>query len=362
MKVLLITLDTYGGIIHYTSQLANALANKLEIVVIAPIGVDKHYFNDNVKIIQMTMGFTKDLHILSRSIKFIKTIYDENPDIIHCNFCYHWLALLLLLFNKFPIITTIHDTHAHLGKFKLIDLSAKAIHIKLSNSVIVHGIRSQNELGNGVKSFIIPHGDYSFFLKYKQNDVEEEDNTILFFGRIVDYKGLDYLISAVNKLSEIIPDIKLIIAGKGDMRKYEKLIINKKHFEIHNSYILDDVVPRLFQRAAIVALPYIEATQTGIIPIAYAFKKPVIVTDTGDMPEVVDDGINGIIVPPRDVNMLAEAIKTLLGNKTLRKEMGEQAHKKMISDLSWDDIALKTIDVYNYVIDTRLRNRGFGSA
>jgi glycosyltransferase involved in cell wall biosynthesis len=362
MKVMLVTVDTAGGMLHYASQLANALARKLDVVVIAPVGADRRHFNDNVRIIQMPMGdVRRNLYvntlIISRPIKFLKTIINENPDIIHCTYGSPWLALLFLLFNKYPVITTIHDAHPHIGAFKLKELAITKMHIRFSDAIIVHGSRAQQDLGEGVKSFIIPHGDYSFFLKYKKLDIAEEEDTILFFGRIEDYKGLGYLISAVNQLSVSVPDIKLIIAGKGDLSKYQSLIMEKDHFEICNGYIPDDQVPLLFQRAGIVVLPYIEATQSGVVPVASAFKKPVIVTDVGDIPEAVEDGVTGIIVPPRNISALAAAIRSLLGNKTLRREMGEQAYKKMVKDLSWDDIAVKTIAVYQRALDVRRKER-----
>jgi glycosyltransferase involved in cell wall biosynthesis len=100
-------------------------------------------------------------------------------------------------------------------------------------------------------------------------------------------------------------------------------------------------------------LPYIEASQSGVIPTAYGFKKPVVVTSAGSIPEIVDDGITGFIVPPKDVNALAEAIIKLLKDRELRRKMGENAYKKLKKDLSWDNIAEKTIQVYKETIGER---------
>ena len=119
------------------------------------------------------------------------------------------------------------------------------------------------------------------------------------------------------------------------------------NFEIHNRYIKDEEVSYFFQRAKLVVLPYIECTQTGIIPIAYAFKKPVIVTDVGSIPEVVEDGKTGFIVPPKNSALLAEAITRTLDNEDLRKQMGINGYIKMEKELSWDSITEKLIKIYN---------------
>jgi len=96
-------------------------------------------------------------------------------------------------------------------------------------------------------------------------------------------------------------------------------------------------------------LPYIEGTQTGIIPIAYAFRKPVVVTNVGSIPEVVDEDITGYVVPPKDPNSLANAIVKILNNDPMRKQMGENAYEKMKKELSWDLVAEETSKAYNKV-------------
>ncbi len=151
-------------------------------------------------------------------------------------------------------------------------------------------------------------------------------------------------------ISKKISDFKIVIAGKGNFKKYRCLIKNKEKFVIYNEFIPNEKVSELFQKATIVVLPYIEASQTGIISIAYSFKKPVIVTNVGSLPEVVENGKTGFIVPPKDQKKLAEAIIKLLSNNEKRKKMGENAYEMMQTELSWDSIAKKTIEVYKEII------------
>jgi glycosyltransferase involved in cell wall biosynthesis len=100
-------------------------------------------------------------------------------------------------------------------------------------------------------------------------------------------------------------------------------------------------------------LPYIEASQTGIIPIAYAFKKPVIATSVGSIPEVIENGKTGILVRPRDSAALRTAIIDLINDENKRKRISEGGYIKMKNELSWKDIAEKTISIYTQLYQNR---------
>jgi glycosyltransferase involved in cell wall biosynthesis len=345
-----------GGMVHYVSQLSNALVEENDVAVIAPIGVDRSVFSEKVRLIELPLGnviknFVVNTLIITRPLNFIKAICREKPDVIHIHESHLWLSFFLPYLSRYPLVCTIHDVHPHAGSRKFDQIIGQKCIVRYSDYVIVHGESAKRELLMKYPNLegrckVIPHGDYSFFLQYK-TDVKTEKDTVLFFGRIEDYKGLEYLIDAIHIVSETIPGIRLIIAGQGDLSKYEYSIRkNINLFEIHNEYILDSEVAKFFQRASLVVLPYIEGTQTGIIPIAYAFKKPVIVTDIGCIPEVVEKEKTGLIIRPRDSSALADAILQLLKDESMRQNMGNEAYRKMESELSWRVIAQKTVSVY----------------
>jgi len=353
MKILIITMSASGGMRHYVSQLANSLSKKENVSVIVPEGANTKDFSRDVTVINLKLGNTVKNFIIntilfSRLIKFYRTIGCENPDVIHFNNCNLWIALVLLFLRKFKLVTMIHDVNPHMGTRKWDQIIAKKIFIKFSDAIIVHGENAKKLINNN-KCYQIPIGDFAFFLKYKKEKIEEEDYTLLFFGRIEEYKGLEYLITAVNEVSRHYPNVKLIIAGAGNLDKYRQLFWKNINFEVHNRFIPDDEVPIFFQRAKIIVLPYIECTQTGIIPIAYAFKKPVITTNVGSIPELVDDGKTGFIVPVMDPKALRNKIINLISDEHLRIKMGENAYIKMRKDMSWDKISDNLIKIYNKI-------------
>lgn len=354
MRIVIITFVAKGGMIHYTSQLANALSYYGDVTVIIGNG-NNHYFKDNVTVKSITLPssgifFIKNIFNFLSVIKILKNI---KPDIIHISGNHFWIFGLYYYMKNKNVVLTLHDVNEHKGEQSLINILTNKLHIKLARHIFVHGEKLRNILisrGYPEKAIsVIKHGDYSFFTKYKKDIYE--DGSILFFGRIVDYKGIQYLIEAVPQIKKQIPNVNVIIAGSGNFTKYNSLIQTPENFEIINEFIPDELVAELFERASVIVLPYIEGSQTGIIPIAYSFKKPVIATNVGSITEVVEDGMTGFIVPPGDSGTLADAIIKILMEDDLRKQMGENAYRKMKEELSWDKIAEKTIEIYEELIN-----------
>jgi glycosyltransferase involved in cell wall biosynthesis len=168
-----------------------------------------------------------------------------------------------------------------------------------------------------------------------------------------EYKGLCYLIEAEPIVSKKIPDFKVIIAGSGDdLKRYKEQLTQNAHFEIHDYYIPNDGVATFFHRSALIVLPYIEASQSGVAAIAFAFGKPVVASDVGSLSEVVRQDQTGVLVPPKDPIKLAEAIIALLKDHEKRKKMGAAASALANTLLSWDHIAKLTQDVYKNALET----------
>lgn len=376
MRVILLT----SWFFEYTVELSNSLsrADGLSVTLVLPKDTINKYLGEKW---ESLITPETDIGLFSygsfRNIKtiliaplviynLVKYIYGIKPDVVHIQESGNILFIFALPFlKKYPIVSTNHDVMPHQGfesgaKNKIRELKRR-IAIKYTDTTIVHGdylkrLAVSRYHINGGSIFVVPHGEFSIFNKfcYDNQDTFEEPNTILFFGRIEEYKGLDYLIKAEPIISNIIPEFRIIIAGyTNNFIMYENIMENKERFECHIKYIPKEDVPILFQRASIIVLPYVHASQSGIIPIAFAFKKPVVVTNVGSLTEVVDNGVNGYIVPPRDVDALAEAIIKLLKDNKLRKTMGESAYLRTKQDLSWERIANKTIEVYNEAINRK---------
>jgi glycosyltransferase involved in cell wall biosynthesis len=139
-----------------------------------------------------------------------------------------------------------------------------------------------------------------------------DKRVVLFFGLIRAYKGLKCLIRAMAKVVKSI-DCVLLIVGEFYESKEEYLTLIKElgleqHIIVRDEYVKNEAVSLYFSSADVVVLPYVTATQSGIVQIAFGLNKPVITTNVGGLPEAVEDGKTGFIVDPESPDKLAEAI------------------------------------------------------
>jgi len=174
---------------------------------------------------------------------------------------------------------------------------------------------------------------------------------VLFFGRIWPYKGLDHLIRAEPLISARVTDVRFVIAGRGeDFARYRAMMRDPDRFTVINEFVSSERRAQLFAEAAVVVLPYVEASQSGVIPIAYAHEKPVVATSVGGLPEAVEDGRTGFVVPPRDERALADAVVQLLEDRRLRRAMGAAGRRKLEDEWSPAKVAEATLRVYDLAL------------
>jgi glycosyltransferase involved in cell wall biosynthesis len=144
----------------------------------------------------------------------------------------------------------------------------------------------------------------------------------------------------------------ILIAGKGDFSYFEGLLTKEDYSYIHmlKKYITNSEIPDIFRKAMFVVLPYTTAFQhsaSGVIPLAYTFSKPVIVSNIGSLVEYVDHGKTGFIFEAGNSAQLAEYIVELLENNSRCIEMGKNAYEKMLKEMSLERCCEILNSLYN---------------
>jgi glycosyltransferase involved in cell wall biosynthesis len=156
--------------------------------------------------------------------------------------------------------------------------------------------------------------------------MDPADKVALFFGFVRPYKGLEHLIDALPLAMERVPDLRLLVAGEfwqpADqfVRRAESLGVGDR-LTIDDRYVPNEEVGTYFAAADVIVMPYVAATQSGIVTLAAQFERPVIATDVGGLPEVVLDGVTGLVVPPADAGALADALARCLGDDQLAAQL-----------------------------------------
>lgn len=144
-------------------------------------------------------------------------------------------------------------------------------------------------------------------------NITDSEKVLLFFGFVREYKGLRHLIAAMPTIRKQYSDARLLIVGDFGKNKeeYVQLIENtgeKAAIQVFDGYTPDREVEKFFAASDLVVLPYISATQSAVVQVAYGFDKPVVVTNVGGLPEVVLDGKTGYVVQPESPQQIAEAV------------------------------------------------------
>jgi glycosyltransferase involved in cell wall biosynthesis len=191
--------------------------------------------------------------------------------------------------------------------------------------------------------------------KYSRKEAREElgvtGNVILFFGFIRPYKGLKHLLKAMPAIIEGAgPNVICMIVGEcwKDEAQYQKQIENlgiKKHIFRVNQYVPNEKVGLYFSAADLVVMPYISATGSGILQIAFGCEKPVVATRVGGMADDIIDGRTGYLVAPADPEALARAIVMFFNEK--KSEYFEKNIKRMKDRFSWErmtDLITKQVE------------------
>jgi len=356
MKILLISF----GFQEYVVSLANSLSNTEKVVLCVPNNLSNcepfSKLSSNVTIEKFNLPKIwnpKIVYLISDMINLVKKYL---PDIVHVQESGHPMLLpffLYLRLKNIQLVNTLHDVKPHLGEENIQKHYLDWVIKYFTKNYIVHGNFLKAELSSYMhipltNISVIPHGNFSIYKEWQISKFDREDSTILFFGRIHEYKGLDILLDSIKLIGNKLTSFKVIIAGKiYNFEEYKKKIkANNQFIELHDYRIPHSKVCEFFQRCSLVVLPYKEASQSGVVPLAFAFGKPVVVTDVGSISEIVDNGIDGYVVPSNNSKKLAKSILDILEDKETIDRMSKNAYRKSRELLSWDRISRLTRKVY----------------
>jgi glycosyltransferase involved in cell wall biosynthesis len=230
------------------------------------------------------------------------------------------ICSVLKFMRRAKVVFICHNVLPH--EKSLIDRFLAALVFSVSDGFLVQSREDRDKLlriRRQAPVLVHPHPIYDFFATGSLTKEAARAKIgasagplLLFFGYVRGYKGLSYLLEAMPLIREKVP-AKLLVVGEfyDDPAPYAALvarlgIADAVRFE--NRYVANEEVEGFFVASDLVILPYVSATQSGIVQIAVAVNRPVIVTGVGGLPEAVAPEKTGFVVPPRDPAVLAGAV------------------------------------------------------
>jgi len=361
MKVILVYLGRRGGGPVYSLEVAKRLSKKIDLLAIISQQVEnlKEWEKSGLKIYKVStydnfFGFLVSFFRFYNFFLFWKEIKKFSPDLIYYPFFHFWLPIINLLSPKIPKVFTLHDPVLHKGeRYFLMEVFQNLV-IKNSKRIIVLGKNLKKiVIKKGISPEnidVIPHGIFDYYLNIKKTKIEKfqapHPPTILFFGRILKYKGLETLLRAFPLIKREIPNAQLWIVGSGNLKPYLKFLSKLQGVKVENRWINDEEIADFFTKADLLVCPYEEASQSGVIPLAAAFKMPVIASRVNGLIEQIEDKTTGFLVQPKNIKELASYCILLLKNERKRKQMGENAFNKANREWNWEVVSEKVLESF----------------
>lgn len=187
---------------------------------------------------------------------------------------------------------------------------------------------------------------------------------VLLFGTLAPYKGIDLAIEAMARMADRVPAARLVIAGfplpgfdlDGHRRLAERSGVAERVVFVPE-YVPSGEVAAWMALATLVVLPYRQIFQSGVLPIAQTFGRPVVATAVGALPEAIEHGRTGLIVPPKDPQALAEAVAGLLADPRRARRLGDAAAAAAVDRFAWRRVAEDLLAVHRQAIAERGRRR-----
>jgi D-inositol-3-phosphate glycosyltransferase len=402
MKVYAIEFSGKGAMIHYNYHLLRSLQRYgNDCTLITSDTYEMRDLPHNFRVLEILrlwdphQSYTRfelwrRIRRLFRGLRFIgnwfhliRFLQSEKPDIlligiIRFGFEYYFLRMLKAF--GFPLAAVIHDVHTfdhRPGKPLLRETKAHINHYNkiysLFDALFVHDRINYNEFltlykvpTDCVHEIPLPASDVILELEPDRtvDELRQElkiapgQPVVMFFGTLAKYKGVEQLIKAFPIIHQA-SNARLVIAGfpakdvnPDELKALAAELGVADHISWSLQYYPNERIAPLLELANVLIYPYRAITQSGALKLAYMCGKPVVATSVGGLPDVVEEGGTGFVVPPDDPVSLAKATIQIVCDPKLAQQMGQRA--KYLSEVrySWNVVTKKMHEVFENLIQT----------
>jgi glycosyltransferase involved in cell wall biosynthesis len=324
---------------------------------------------------------SKAYRIIHYYLRLLRYTVSAQPNIFHILWNNKFEAFdrtLLILYYKLMgkyVLLTAHNVNIRSrdGTDNWLNRCTLRIQYQLVDHIFVHTRKMKTEMMDvfGVvedKVSVIPFGinntvqstDMASAEAKQMLGIADSDRTLLCYGQIAPYKGLDYLIAALAELLKGDGSYRLIIAGKP---KWNQTYWNQIKQQIRDTGVQHRIIERIehvpdeetelyFKAADVLVLSYTQVFQSGVLFLGYYFGLPAIVTDVGSLKEQVVEGETGLVAKPHDSRELARTIEKFFSSELFRELESRRARIREFANeqYSWSKVAAITTKVYSNLL------------
>jgi glycosyltransferase involved in cell wall biosynthesis len=308
----------FGGVAAERDQLFESLRRDGVAIVVIP-------------------GRIRSIAAVPKLLQIRRALRRWRPHVVHVHENHD--PRLLALTTGYRTVLTVHDPLGHPGAPELNRWENWAFRhwFRRAKRFVVHGEPLIEELApivHDAPMVVIPHGVWP----RPKPLVPPQSPSVLLFGRLEQYKGVEVLVAAMDLVWDQRPEVKLVVAGAGAAAR---LVPDEPRVSLIPRYISEAEVDALLAQASLVALPYTQASQSGVGALAIAAGVPVVVSDLGALPQLAYEP--SFVFEAGNPRALADTIVRHLDH---RPQVRSAVLRHAQSNFSWDHAAQLTTDLY----------------
>lgn len=368
IKVAMLTpyLDETGSVPMHVRKLAYYLSQRDDIELhIITIGNGKETTQTGnliVHAIKQKYPYPLAFPILVRLLK--RKIQEIKPDIVNAqttNMPYSTTAAFVR--HKYPAVLTVRGILVKEARFITgIGSIFNTLFHKPNEKYVVSRIPDIIAVSSATRNVISSMSNSVIHVIRNGADFEDMQNvelcesvrspSILFVGHLAKIKGVNLLLEAIPIIKKVFPDVHVYIAGSGpDEGKLRKLVqkLNIEENVEFLGFVQGDLKYSYYKSADIFVLPSLWDSAPVVLPQAMICGRPIVASNVGGIPDMVENGETGVLFEPGNVEQLAEKLTILLQDRELREEMGK-AGAERVKEFTWEKIAERTVGVYREIL------------
>lgn len=352
-RVLILYLGRRGAGPHYTLEVIKALLRRRDVAVtvVYASGSDLAAEFERLDVPSLAIDTYHDWRSAIGSIfklpvvrqQILGFFRDNEADVVLATMPHDWNPLLMSMLrrHRVPYVATVHDGEMHGGDRTFIWQWWRDLEVRGADALVALTTHVRDRLidrhgGRIGEIALAPHGPFNAFRAADHRDPGVgEAKHIVFFGRLLPYKGIDLLLDAYKELRAEGREVSLAIHGAGDLGSLADRMASLPDVIVNARYVPDADIPALMAAADVLVLPYREASQSGVIAIAQSIGMPIVVTPVGGLVEQIEDGRTGIVADEISAPALAKAIARFLDDPSLAERCAREL--RAAGDCLWEE-------------------------